>query len=42
VLALDCKLLAARDRKIKLLREYLNVVATAKTMLLNGLADIPA
>jgi hypothetical protein len=28
--------------KIKLLREYLNLISSARTLLPNGLADVPA
>jgi ketosteroid isomerase-like protein len=34
--------LVAEKGKIKLLREYLNVISTARILLPNGLADIPA
>lgn len=30
------------DGKIKLLREYLNIISTARMLLPNGLADVPA
>ncbi len=33
--------LVVRDGKIKLLRAYLNVIATAKVLLPNGIADVP-
>lgn len=33
--------LVAEDGKIKLLREYLNVISTARILLPNGLADVP-
>jgi ketosteroid isomerase-like protein len=33
--------LVAENGKIKLLREYLNVISTARILLPNGLADVP-
>jgi len=35
-------LLHEEGGKIKLLREYLNIISTARTLLPNGLADVPA
>lgn len=34
--------LVEQDGKIKLLREYLNIISTARMLLPNGLADVPA
>jgi uncharacterized protein len=33
--------LVAENGKIKILREYLNIIATARILLPNGLADVP-
>ncbi len=33
--------LVAENSKIKLLREYMNIISTARTLLPNGLADVP-
>lgn len=35
-------LLVVENGKIKLLREYLNIISTARMLLPNGLADVPA
>lgn len=35
-------LLVVEHGRIKLLREYLNIIATARALLPNGLADVPA
>lgn len=34
--------LVVKNGKIKLLREYLNIISTARMLLPNGLADVPA
>jgi ketosteroid isomerase-like protein len=34
--------LVVENGKIKLLREYLNIISSARALLPNGLADVPA
>jgi hypothetical protein len=39
---LDVSHLVVKNGKIKLLREYLNIISSVRALLPNGLADVPA